>query len=188
MTFRHTFSFAATLAAALAITGCNTTEPQPRTTGNGPQKTIQPDNSSSGKSAVVSADKAPAPTQTELDALLAAAKRGELTAEGTVKQTTYFTQYDKNGRLWVFEEGSKALAEFKQHGEPAKSVTRPGGGPGGVTIRSADASTIDGYMAAIHACRACRTHDAGCHRRCSRTQRGRFRSHVHQARLLRCRR
>jgi hypothetical protein len=54
----------------------------------------------------------------------------------------------KDGRLWVFHEGSKELAEFKKHGEPAKQVTRIGGGPNGMTIKSSDASVIDAYMAA----------------------------------------
>jgi hypothetical protein len=54
----------------------------------------------------------------------------------------------KDGRLWVFREGSKELAQFKQHGEPAQQVTRVGGGPNGMTIKSSDASVIDAYMAA----------------------------------------
>jgi hypothetical protein len=48
----------------------------------------------------------------------------------------------KDGRLWVFRDGSK------QHGEPAKQVTRIGGGPNGMTIKSSDAKVIDEYMAA----------------------------------------
>lgn len=54
----------------------------------------------------------------------------------------------KDGRLWVFRDGSTDLAEFKRHGEPAKSVTRIGGGPNGMTIKSSDAKVIDEYMAA----------------------------------------
>jgi hypothetical protein len=54
----------------------------------------------------------------------------------------------KDGRLWVFREGSKDLEEFKKHGEPAKQVTRIGGGPNGMTIKSSDASVIDAYLAA----------------------------------------
>jgi hypothetical protein len=44
--------------------------------------------------------------------------------------------------------GSKELEEFKQHGEPAKQVTRIGAGPKGMTIRSSDAAVIDAYLAA----------------------------------------
>ena len=54
----------------------------------------------------------------------------------------------KDGRLWVFRDGSKELAEFRQHGEPANQVTRIGGGPNGMTIKSSDAKVIDDYMAA----------------------------------------
>lgn len=53
-----------------------------------------------------------------------------------------------DGRLWVFREGSKELAEFEKSGEPAKMVTRIGAGPNGMTIRSDDASTIDAYLSA----------------------------------------
>jgi hypothetical protein len=54
----------------------------------------------------------------------------------------------REGRLWVFREGSKELEEFKKHGEPEKQVTRIGGGPGGMTIKSSDAKVIDDYLAA----------------------------------------
>lgn len=54
----------------------------------------------------------------------------------------------KEGRLWVFREGSKELAEFQQQGEPARQVTRVGGGPRGMTIKSSDAAVIDDYLAA----------------------------------------
>ena len=33
----------------------------------------------------------------------------------------------RDGRLWVFREGSKELEEFKKQGEPAHQVTRVGG-------------------------------------------------------------
>jgi hypothetical protein len=54
----------------------------------------------------------------------------------------------KDGRLWVFREGSKDLEEFKKHGEPARQVTRVGGGPNGMTVKSSDAAVIDAYLAA----------------------------------------
>ncbi len=53
-----------------------------------------------------------------------------------------------DGRLWVFEAGSKVYTDFKTQGEPAKVVTRIGAGPNGMTIRSTDAKVIDGYLAA----------------------------------------
>jgi len=64
----------------------------------------------------------------------------------TYDKAGFFTKVDDDGRLWVFREGSAAHQQFVEHGEPAKIVTRPGGGPGGITIRSVDAETIDAYM------------------------------------------
>ena len=54
----------------------------------------------------------------------------------------------KEGRLWVFREGSKDLEEFRKHGEPAKMVSRIAAGPNGMTIRSGDADVIDAYLTA----------------------------------------
>ena len=54
----------------------------------------------------------------------------------------------RDGRLWVFREGSKELEAFRQHGEPAQQVTRVGGGPNGMTVKSSDAAVIDDYLAA----------------------------------------
>jgi hypothetical protein len=74
-------------------------------------------------------------------ALAACASTSSLSKPG------FYTEV-KDGRLWVFREGTKELAEFKKHGEPARQVTRVGGGPNGMTIKSSDASVIDAYMAA----------------------------------------
>jgi hypothetical protein len=54
----------------------------------------------------------------------------------------------KDGRLWVFREGSRELTAYRTHGEPAQMVTRVGAGPKGMTIRAADTKTIDDYLAA----------------------------------------
>ena len=74
-----------------------------------------------------------------------------LTACATA-QTSYtkpgFVTEVKDGRLWVFREGSQDLAEYRQHGELTKMVTRIGAGPKGMTIRAADAKDIDDYLAA----------------------------------------
>ena len=59
-----------------------------------------------------------------------------------------FATFIVDGRLWVFKAGAEDLAEFKASGEPAKSVTRVGAGPNGMTIRSSDSETIDAYLAA----------------------------------------
>jgi len=66
------------------------------------------------------------------------------------------TPYDKagfvtkvdDGRLWVFKDGAKELAEFVKHGELVKSVTKIAVGPSRMTVRSSDVATIDAYLAA----------------------------------------
>jgi hypothetical protein len=59
-----------------------------------------------------------------------------------------FVVEEVDGRLWVFRAGSEALTEYRQHGEPAKSVTRIGVGPGGMTLRGPDTETLDAYQKA----------------------------------------
>ena len=61
-------------------------------------------------------------------------------------QVPGFASFIDDGRLWVFADGSQDMAEFLRSGEPAKSITRIGAGPGGITIRSVDAETIDAYL------------------------------------------
>lgn len=68
------------------------------------------------------------------------------TLDGYMMSNGGYAAFIDDGRLWVFRAGSKDLSQFLQHGEPAKSVTRPGGGPDRMTIRAVDAATIDGYM------------------------------------------
>ncbi|MDJ0520676.1 MAG: hypothetical protein QNJ90_01235 [Planctomycetota bacterium] len=57
-----------------------------------------------------------------------------------------FKTFVVEGRLWVFREGSKGLAEYEKHGEPAKSVTSIGTGPNGMTVRSDDMEVIKAYL------------------------------------------
>lgn len=67
--------------------------------------------------------------------------------EGTGPHPRFgFVTEMKEERLWVFRWGSKDLADFRAKGEPAKSVTKIRGGPGGVTIRAPDFQTIYDYM------------------------------------------
>lgn len=68
-------------------------------------------------------------------------------AAPSLQKPGFYTEV-RDGRLWVFREGSKELEEFKKHGEPARQVTRIGGGPNGMTIKSSDAEVIDAYLAA----------------------------------------
>ena len=58
-----------------------------------------------------------------------------------------FSVIIEDGRLWVFRSGSDALAQFHEHGEPAKIVVRPGAGPRRMTLKSIDGATLDAYMA-----------------------------------------
>jgi hypothetical protein len=57
-----------------------------------------------------------------------------------------FVTREIDGRLWVFREGSKDLAAFLKAGEPAKSVTLVGEGPGGATVRGPDMDTVRAYV------------------------------------------
>jgi hypothetical protein len=50
-----------------------------------------------------------------------------------------------DGRLWVFETGSQALADFEKHGEPAKMVVLPGMGPKGMTLKGTDRDVMLAY-------------------------------------------
>jgi hypothetical protein len=59
----------------------------------------------------------------------------------------FYTELDKDGRLWVFKDGSTELAEFKAKGKPARHVVRPAAGPGGVTLKAVDFETLDAYQA-----------------------------------------
>lgn len=58
-----------------------------------------------------------------------------------------FVSWEVDGRLWVFVMTSQSAADFARSGDLAKSVTRPGAGPGRMTIRSADSETIDLWVA-----------------------------------------
>lgn len=49
-----------------------------------------------------------------------------------------FSTYDVDGRLWIFREDSQAEAAFLDDGPPAAHVTRPGAGPGGLTLKAVD--------------------------------------------------
>ncbi len=59
-----------------------------------------------------------------------------------------FWTREQDGRLWVFRAGSRELQAFQKSGEPARQVTRIGAGPGGMTVKSSDATVIDAYVGA----------------------------------------
>jgi hypothetical protein len=73
------------------------------------------------------------------------------TLDGYVTKTRYaasgYHVEMKDGRLWVFAHGSKAIADYRKHGEPAKRITRVGAGPDGKTVIGPDHETLDGYIA-----------------------------------------
>lgn len=55
--------------------------------------------------------------------------------------------YEEDGHLWVFEQGSEALSDFRSKGEPAKRITRIGAGPDGRSVIGPDNETLDSYLA-----------------------------------------
>jgi hypothetical protein len=60
-----------------------------------------------------------------------------------------FVTFVVDDRIWVFLPGSEALAESEASGEPGKCAIRPGAGPLGMTVKSADAETIEAYLKAV---------------------------------------
>lgn len=53
------------------------------------------------------------------------------------------------GRLWVFRQADeRSITEFTRNSELGRMVARVGAGPNRMTIRAADAETIDEYLAA----------------------------------------
>jgi hypothetical protein len=59
----------------------------------------------------------------------------------------FVTKFD-DGRLWIFRQDSKDLAEFLKNGDLTKQVVRPGAGPRGMTLKGPDADTIIAYVTA----------------------------------------
>jgi hypothetical protein len=80
-------------------------------------------------------------------ALTVAGCAGAMSSPASYAKPGFYTEV-KEGRLWVFREGSKELEEYRKHGELAHQVTRVNAGPQGVTIKSSDAKVIDDYLAA----------------------------------------
>lgn len=74
----------------------------------------------------------------------------ELKAQSSADQYAKpgFVTLMEDGRLWVFEEGSKELVKLKEHGELAKHVIRPAAGPDRLTLKAPDAETVDAYLLA----------------------------------------
>lgn len=68
--------------------------------------------------------------------------------EGAKYQKPGFVTIVEKGRLWVFKEDSKELADFRAHGEPTIAVMKIGEGPEGMTLKSSSLDVIDAYKAA----------------------------------------
>jgi len=58
-----------------------------------------------------------------------------------------FAVIAEDGRLWIFRNNSANHRMFLEMGEPAKSVTLIGAGPGGQTLRGIDKPILEDYMA-----------------------------------------
>lgn len=138
---RQTLSMTTLVAAAMFV-GCQTTDSAP---------------SSASKSTIAAT---PATTETAssskvsttADASFADLKRAADSAASGLPSSQFdkagFVTKVDDGRLWVFKKDAKELAEFIKHGELVKSVTRVGVGPNRMSVRAADAATIDAYLAA----------------------------------------
>ena len=78
-----------------------------------------------------------------------------LFASSTIAASPYdkpgFITFEKEGRLWVFKEGSKALTDFEKHGEPSQVVSLIGAGPNGMTVKGADNESLKAYLDLINA-------------------------------------
>jgi len=59
-----------------------------------------------------------------------------------------FVILEREGRCWIFREGSKELAAFKTLGEPDKHVTRLNVLPYKLTLKAPDVQTLEEYLTA----------------------------------------
>ncbi|TVR44105.1 MAG: hypothetical protein EA402_07950 [Planctomycetota bacterium] len=58
-----------------------------------------------------------------------------------------FEVVEADGRFWIYREGTKEHAAFKESGShPARHVVRPGAGPMGTTLRSPELKYITEYL------------------------------------------
>ncbi|MDF2446794.1 MAG: hypothetical protein K0S46_2030 [Moraxellaceae bacterium] len=78
-------------------------------------------------------------------ATFAAALSATAMAESAYDKPGFYTQVE-DGRLWVFQEGSKELEQFKAHGEPAVNVSRIGEGPEGMTLKAPSQAVLDAWL------------------------------------------
>lgn len=79
--------------------------------------------------------------------LLAATLSAAALAASPYDKPGFYTEV-KDGRLWVFQEGSKELQQFQAHGEPTVNVSRIGEGPEGMTLKGPSQEVISAYLSA----------------------------------------
>ncbi len=79
-------------------------------------------------------------------AALAITLSGLALADSPHDKPGFFTKV-QDERLWVFQEGSKELAEFQKSGEPAIHVSKIGEGPEGMTLKGPSYEVLDAYLA-----------------------------------------
>ena len=72
---------------------------------------------------------------------------GDTITEYLTARTGFVTRVH-DGRLWVFRDNSEDLASFDAGKINEKHVTRPGAGPGGITIKAVTPEDIDDYLVA----------------------------------------
>jgi uncharacterized protein (TIGR03000 family) len=58
-----------------------------------------------------------------------------------------FVVLEREGRWWIFREGSKEAADYQTQGEPDKHVTRLNVLPYRVTFKAPDPATLEDYLA-----------------------------------------
>lgn len=79
--------------------------------------------------------------------LLAATLSAAALAASPHDKPGFYTEV-KDERLWVFQEGSKELEQFRTHGEPAVNVSRIGEGPDGMTLKGPSQEVLSAYLSA----------------------------------------
>ena len=101
-------------------------------------------------SSAVSSAPAPIPAMTTTPVVNATQAPADDTVSMSAKYARPgFAVYEQDGRLWVFDMDSEHHDEFRRVGEPAKSVTKIGVGPNGMTVRGAESDVVDSYVAAV---------------------------------------
>lgn len=76
-----------------------------------------------------------------------AAFAGEATKASPEHDKAGFVTAVEDGRLWVFEAGSKDHEEFLKNGEPVRQFAKVGAGPNGMTVKGPSIEVIDAYLA-----------------------------------------